>query len=249
MATSPNYGWLEPDNTDLVKNGALSIRTLGNAIDTTMATMTPKSTYTAKGSIAAATAASTPANLSVGTNGQILTADSTAATGVKWATPAATSPLTTKGDLYTYSTTNARLAVGADYGFLQALASETTGQKWNDGAWTSYSPTVSAGTGTLTSASASGNYIRIGKTCIVRMRWIVTINGTGSQLIKVDLPFTSIASSYGQTGSGREVAATGKQLQVNSRSNDSVSYWYNYDNSYPAGTGYEGQGVLVYEVA
>jgi len=87
MATSPNYGWLEPDNTDLVKNGALSIRTLGNAIDTTMATMTPKSTFTAKGSIAAATAASTPANVAVGTNGQVLTADSTAATGVAWATP------------------------------------------------------------------------------------------------------------------------------------------------------------------
>jgi hypothetical protein len=86
MATSPNYGWLEPDNTDLVKNGALAIRTLGNAIDTTMATMTPKSTYTAKGSIAAATAASTPANLSVGTNGTILVADSTASTGLKWAT-------------------------------------------------------------------------------------------------------------------------------------------------------------------
>lgn len=89
MATSPNYGWLEPDNTDLVKNGALAIRTLGNAIDTTMATMTPKSTFTAKGSIAAATAASTPANLSVGTNGQVLTADSTAATGLAWATPSA----------------------------------------------------------------------------------------------------------------------------------------------------------------
>lgn len=86
MATSPNYSWPEPDNTDLVKNGALAMRTLGNAIDTTMATMVPKSTYTAKGSIAAATAASTPANLAVGTNGQVLTADSTAATGLKWAT-------------------------------------------------------------------------------------------------------------------------------------------------------------------
>jgi hypothetical protein len=62
---------------------------MGNAIDTTMATMTPKSTFTAKGSIAAATAASTPANVAVGTNGQVLTADSTAATGVKWATPTA----------------------------------------------------------------------------------------------------------------------------------------------------------------
>jgi hypothetical protein len=88
MATSPIYSWPEPDNTDLVKNGALAIRTLGNAIDTTMGTMTPKSTFTAKGSIAAATAASTPANVTVGANGTVLTADSTAATGVAWATPA-----------------------------------------------------------------------------------------------------------------------------------------------------------------
>jgi hypothetical protein len=84
MATSPIYGWAEPDNTDLVKNGALAIRTLGDAIDTTMATMTPKSTFTAKGSIAAATAASTPANLSVGANGTLLTSDSTAATGLSY---------------------------------------------------------------------------------------------------------------------------------------------------------------------
>ncbi len=84
MATSPNYGWLEPDNTDLVKNGALAIRTLGNAIDTTMATMTPKSTFTAKGSIAVATAASTPANLSVGSDGTSLVADSSTSTGLRW---------------------------------------------------------------------------------------------------------------------------------------------------------------------
>jgi hypothetical protein len=37
MATSPNFGWLEPDNTDLVKNGALAIRTAVNAIDASMA--------------------------------------------------------------------------------------------------------------------------------------------------------------------------------------------------------------------
>jgi hypothetical protein len=34
MATSPNYGWSEPDNTSLVKDGAQAIRTLGDAIDT-----------------------------------------------------------------------------------------------------------------------------------------------------------------------------------------------------------------------
>jgi hypothetical protein len=85
MATSPIYSWPEPDNTDLVKNGALAIRTLGNAIDTTMATMTPKSIVDAKGDIIAATANDTPARLAVGANGTVLTADSAEATGLKWA--------------------------------------------------------------------------------------------------------------------------------------------------------------------
>lgn len=94
MASSPIYGWAEPDNGDLVKNGALAIRTLGDAIDTTMATMTPKSTYTAKGSIAAASAANTPANLSVGLNGSVLVADSSNTTGLRWTnTPSASNPV------------------------------------------------------------------------------------------------------------------------------------------------------------
>lgn len=38
MATTTNYGWTTPDNTDLVKDGALAIRTLGSAIDTSMNT-------------------------------------------------------------------------------------------------------------------------------------------------------------------------------------------------------------------
>jgi len=37
MATSPNFSWPEPDNTDLVKNGALAIRTAVDAIDSSMA--------------------------------------------------------------------------------------------------------------------------------------------------------------------------------------------------------------------
>ena len=50
-----------------------------------------KSIVDAKGDLIAATAADTVSRLAVGTNGQVLTADSTAATGMKWAASASTS--------------------------------------------------------------------------------------------------------------------------------------------------------------
>ena len=37
MATTTNFGWSTPDNTGYVKDGALSIRTLGTAVDASMA--------------------------------------------------------------------------------------------------------------------------------------------------------------------------------------------------------------------
>ena len=57
----------------------------------------------------------------------------------------ATSPLTTKGDLYTFSTSDARLGVGANGTTLVADSSEATGLKW---------ATASAGGMTLLSTTA-----------------------------------------------------------------------------------------------
>jgi hypothetical protein len=113
MATTPNFNWSTPDNTGLVKNGALDIRTLGNSIDASLvdlkggttgqvltkasntdmdfswvadASGIPATIFDAKGDLIAASAADTAARLAVGSNGQVLTADSTAATGLAWAT-------------------------------------------------------------------------------------------------------------------------------------------------------------------
>lgn len=111
--TTTNFGWDIPQSTDLVKDGATAIAALGQDIDTALVDLKggttgqvlakasgtdldfswvavdPLTILDAKGDLISATAADTPARLAVGTNGQVLTADSTTSTGLKWATAAA----------------------------------------------------------------------------------------------------------------------------------------------------------------
>lgn len=85
----------------------------------------------AKGDLVSASAAATASVLSVGTNGQILIADSSQTCGLKWA-DRASGLLTAKGDLFTASAANvaARLAVGSPGQYLIPDSSEATGLKW-----------------------------------------------------------------------------------------------------------------------
>jgi len=85
MATTTNYGWGTPDDTDLVKDGALAIRDLGQDIDTTTKALNPETTT---GDIAYRSAtANTNTRLAQGTAGQVLRVNS-GATAPEWATPA-----------------------------------------------------------------------------------------------------------------------------------------------------------------
>lgn len=90
-----NYGFVMPTPTDLVTDLPADFGVFGQAVDTQMLTNAnaaiAKTIVDAKGDLIGATAADTPARLAVGTNGQVLTADSTAATGLKWAAPATSS--------------------------------------------------------------------------------------------------------------------------------------------------------------
>jgi hypothetical protein len=86
MATTTNYGWATPNDTDLVKDGASAIRTLGSSIDTSVKSLSPGTTA---GDVDYYTAATTKARLGIGTTGQVLTV----AAGVpSWSTPASAAP-------------------------------------------------------------------------------------------------------------------------------------------------------------
>jgi hypothetical protein len=70
MATTTNYGWTTPNDTDLVKDGAAAIRTLGSSVDTTTKALNPSTTL---GDIEYRSAtANTNTRLPIGTSGQLL---------------------------------------------------------------------------------------------------------------------------------------------------------------------------------
>jgi len=83
MANTTNYNWETPDDTDLVKDGAAAIRTLGSSIDTTTKNLNPQTTT---GALAYRSAtANVNTALPIGSAGQVLTV----AAGVPtWAAPA-----------------------------------------------------------------------------------------------------------------------------------------------------------------
>lgn len=140
--TTPNFGWPVPTSTDLVKDGATAIEGLGDAIDASLldlkggttnqvlaknsntdmdfkwvadASGIPATIIDAKGDLIAGTAADTAARLAVGTNGQVLTADSAEATGLKWASAASGGGMTLLHTITLSTTSHTQSSISQSY--------------------------------------------------------------------------------------------------------------------------------------
>jgi hypothetical protein len=176
MATSPSFNWPEPDNTDLVKNGALAIRTAVNAIDTSMS------------------------ELLGGTTGQVLSKTSNTNMDFTWVTTddanaIQNSIVDAKGDLIaaTANDTPARLAVGTNNYFLQAASGEATGMKWG-GSGTSWTPTISGVT--VGNGTQSGRYWQVGSLVYFHMTFYLGSTSAVTGQITMPTPTGGISRNF-----------------------------------------------------
>jgi hypothetical protein len=122
-----------------------------------------------------------------------------------------------------------------------ASANGNTLDDYEEGGW---SPTLTSGVGTLTSAGFSAAvYTKIGNLVVCCFRCTITTNGTGSASLIFSVPFTSVTSAV---GSFREAGVTGKMGSATVTG--STVTMYLYDNSYPGGDGHIIEGTVTFLV-
>jgi len=128
------------------------------------------------------------------------------------------------------------------------LAAARGGTGYAGGTWSSYTPIVTAYFGSITSASAVGRYVQIGKIVIVRISITITSSGNGSGAVLATLPVS--ASNVGsQNMSGRESAVTRKALNGLIVAGDNKVQITLYDGSYHGASGYTLEVQGIYEAS
>lgn len=104
--------------------------------------------------------------------------------------------------------------------------------------WTAYTPTVTCGTGTITTlGTVKGRYKTLGKTVFFEADVTITTVGTCAAAVNIGLPFAAAAFQYVVVGI--DAGLTEKQLQGNINASASVANTRFYDSTTPAASGAE----------
>jgi phosphohistidine swiveling domain-containing protein len=210
LKTAPTAGTpVNATNMNHIEQGLAAVQTQADA-------GVPK-IFTTKGDLAAATGNNAASRLPVGSNNQILIADSAQTTSMKWA-DRASGLLTAKGDLFTASAANtaARQPVGVNNQILVADSGQSTGMKWADRA-----AGLLTAKGDLFTATAADTAARLpvganGQTLVADsgqstgMKWADGVPGIFTT--KGDL----VAASAADTAARLQVGAVGTYLIPNS---------------------------------
>lgn len=145
------------------------------------------------------------------------------------------------------SRNNTTLQIKDGIGFPATQVSSTdpnTLDDYEEGSWT---PSVTANSGSFTTVSATGDYTKIGRLVTAHVTITITTNGTAASTVNFSLPFTS-ASGHEYYGCGRERNSTGVSLSVAVSASSSTAVIRKYDNSYPGGSGYILETTVSYYV-
>jgi hypothetical protein len=118
----------------------------------------------------------------------------------------AVSPLTTKGDLYTFSTSDARLGVGANNTVLTADSAEATGLKWATPSATFSNVAITPSwtqNSTVTNTNNFSGYIEVSN--FIYAYWKMTATGSGTGGNQIGVTLTGIPT--GADGGNHEIVS------------------------------------------
>lgn len=116
-----------------------------------------------------------------------------------------------------------------------ATATSVNGVTINNNAWTAFTPTITSGTGTFTSVSATGGFQVSGKTVRFSVTITVTTVGTAGQSIILPLPTGTTARGISYSGTDATVS---KVLDVQSGSGSTTATIVLYDGTNPIVAGH-----------